>query len=422
MYVQRQPGLAPENLLLRNDGELPFPLDARHRTFSYMARGVIYHLFRSLKLKPDEVVLVPDYHSGVEIWALRAAGVNLRYYPIRGNLEPDMDALRRLCTPEVRVLYAIHYFGWSQPLTEMKELCRERGLIMIEDCALSFLSAADDKPLGSTGDYAFYCLYKTLPVPNGGVLVQNNRVLENLTRLELEPCSTASLAAAGAELFLERIRGHSDAAGRALFRLKRLIGQAFSLAGIRRLPVGDISPDFSTIGLDVGKMNVAMSAFSKRLLESFDYAAIRRRRIENFTALRDSLGGAAPMPRSDMPPGMCPLFFPLLVEDKAVAARAFLERGVNVTELWNYGYPEADAHTGSDTQLLRRHLLELPIHQDVTPEQVEYMAQCALQLRHLFKKNFSEPNVDAETQRRRDLNLSISNSRRLGVSASKASF
>jgi perosamine synthetase len=386
MYVQRQPGLSPGNLLLRNDGELPFPLNASHRTFSYMARGVIYHLFRSLKLRPDEVVLVPDYHSGVEMWALRAAGVNLRYYPIRSNLEPDMDAVRRLCTPEVRVLYAIHYFGWSQPLKEMQDLCRERGLILVEDCALSFLSSAEGKPLGTTGDYAFYCLYKTLPVPNGGVLVQNSRVFENLSQLELEPCSTASLAAASAELFLERIRGSSDAAGRALFWLKRRIGQAFNLAGIHRLPVGDISPDFSTIGLDVGKMNVAMSAFSKRLLESFDYAAIQQRRIGNFAMLRDALAGEIPMPRSDLPAGMCPLFFPVLVEDKAAAARAFLERGVNVTELWNYGYPEADPHTGPDTQLLRRHLLELPIHQDVTPAQVEYMAQCALDMRHLFKQ------------------------------------
>jgi dTDP-4-amino-4,6-dideoxygalactose transaminase len=386
MYVQRQPGLAPGNLLRRGVGEPPFPLNAPDRTYSYMARGVIYHLFRALKLKPGETVLVPDYHSGVEIWALRAAGVNLRYYPIRANLEPDMDALRRLCTPEVRVLYVIHYFGWSQPLAEMQQLCRERGLIMIEDCALSFLSAAEGKPLGSTGDYAFYCLYKTLPVPNGGVLVQNSRVSADLTHLQLEPCSTASLAAASAELFLERIRGSSDAAGRALFWLKRRIGQAFNLAGIHRLPVGDISPDFSTIGLDVDKMNVAMSGFSKRLLEGFDYAAIRRRRIENFTALRDALAGEVPMPRNDLPAGMCPLFFPVFVEDKAAAARAFLERGINVTELWNYGYPEADPHTGPETQLLRRHLLELPIHQDVTPAQVEYMARCALDMRHLYKQ------------------------------------
>lgn len=385
MYIQRQPGLAPTDFRPRDRQELPFPLNASYRTFSYMARGVIYHLFRSMKLRSDEVVLVPDYHSGVEIWAMRAAGVNLRYYPIRGNFEPDMDALRRLCTPDVRVLYVVHYLGWSQPLKELTELCRERDLVMIEDTALSFLSEVDGKPLGMTGDYAFYCLYKTLPIPNGGLLVQNNRVFDNLTQLELEPCSLTSLAASSAELCFEWIRGHSDTAGRALFWLKRRIGQALNLAGVKRLPMGDISPDFSTVGLDVSKMNTAMSEFCRRLLDGFDYRAIRNRRRENFAALRDRLAGAVPMPRDDMEPGMCPLFFPILVEDKAVAARAFLERGINVTEFWNYGHPEAEPHTGQQSRFLRRHVLELPIHQDVTPEQVRYMADCMLGMKHLYK-------------------------------------
>ncbi len=349
-----------------------------------MARGVIYHLFRSLKLKPGEVVLVPDYHSGVEIWALRAAGVNLRYYPVRSNFEVDMAALRRLCTPEVRVLYVVHYLGWSQPLPELSELCRERDLLMIEDCALSFLSEVDGKPLGTTGDYAFYCLYKLLPVPNGGLLVQNNRVLESLTRLELQPCSMTSLVACSAELFFEAVRGRSDAAGRALFWLKRRIGQTLSLAGVNRLPLGDIAPDYATFGLDVAKMNIAMSEFCRHLLEGFDYAAIRERRRSNFAALRERLP-EIPMPRDDLKPGICPLFFPVFVEDKTAAARAFQERGINVTEFWNYGHPEAELHTGHDAQFMRRHVLELPIHQDVTPEQVQYMADCALDMRHLFK-------------------------------------
>lgn len=390
MYIQKQPGLVPGNFQRRKEQEPPFPLNARHKTFSYMARGVIYHLFRSMKLRPDEVVLVPDYHSGVEIWAMRAAGANLRYYPVRNNFEVDMDELRRLCTPEVRVLYIVHYLGWSQPLEQLTQLCRERDLVMIEDCALSFLSEAGGKPLGTTGDYAFYCLYKTLPVPNGGVLVQNSRVFENLTQLELEPCSMASLAACGAELFFEYVRGRSDAAGKALFWLKRRIGQALSLAGINRLPVGDMSPDYSTIGLDVAKMNIAMSEYCRRLLDTFDYEAIRKRRRENFAALRERLP-ELPMPRDDLPQGMCPLFFPVFVEDKAAAARAFRERGINVIEFWNYGHPEAAAHTGRDTQFMRRHVLELPIHQDVTPEQVQYMADFMLSAPHLFKKVEPEP-------------------------------
>jgi hypothetical protein len=38
-----------------------------------VARSGIYHLFRALNLKPFDQVLVPDYHSGNEVAAMRAA-------------------------------------------------------------------------------------------------------------------------------------------------------------------------------------------------------------------------------------------------------------------------------------------------------------------------------------------------------------
>src|SRR5437867_12956975 len=67
MYVPAWPGLNPA-LLLRTGrtGELPFPLDAPHRAYAYVARGLIYLLFRALGLEEGGTVLVPDYHHGNE--------------------------------------------------------------------------------------------------------------------------------------------------------------------------------------------------------------------------------------------------------------------------------------------------------------------------------------------------------------------
>src|SRR5262249_1912883 len=151
--------------------QAPYPLNEPNRFAFHVARSGIYHLFRALQFKPGETVLVPDYHSGTEVSAMRAAGASIIYYPIRRNLEPDVDALRRLAAKNPRVIYVIHYLGWPQPLGEIEALCRERGSMLIEDCALSFLSEMRGRPLGTCGDYSIFCLYKTLPVPNGGLLV-----------------------------------------------------------------------------------------------------------------------------------------------------------------------------------------------------------------------------------------------------------
>ena len=78
--------------------------------------------------------------------------------------------------------------------------------------------------------------------------------------------------------------------------------------------------------------------------------------------------------------GVCPLFFPLLVKDKEAAEGALAKRGIETIQFWNVGDAES-CRNGSDAEFLRRHVLEVPIHQDVTPEKVQYTADQILNLR-----------------------------------------
>jgi hypothetical protein len=330
-------------------------------------------LFRALHFKQGEIVLVPDYHSGNEVSAIRAAGASIVFYPILRNLEPDLEALSRLSRLNPRVIYVIHYLGWPQPMRDIEALCRERGSLLVEDCALSLLSETDQKPLGSFGDYSVFCLYKTLPVPNGGLLVQNRNVLPELAELKLERCPRAAAAGRSAELMLEAARSRTDGIGKALFGVKRVIGQLLRSARVRQVPVGNI-------GWDIGDVNIAMSPLSSTVMEGLEYGQIRYKRRENFLLMRQRLEGRVSMLRKDLPEGVCPLFFPILVQDKHSAARALWQRGIGAVEFWNDEVPGAIGAGGADALYLRAHVLELPIHQDVTRSQVEYIAGQVLRL------------------------------------------
>ena len=78
--------------------------------------------------------------------------------------------------------------------------------------------------------------------------------------------------------------------------------------------------------------------------------------------------------------GTCPLIFPLLVPDKPRASRALQAEGISAMEFWNGGDPDTRRHDHADAWYLREHLVELPIHQDITPEQVDFMARRVLGL------------------------------------------
>jgi dTDP-4-amino-4,6-dideoxygalactose transaminase len=375
MYISSWPGLTPyEFLQPRAEGNLPYPLSAANRTSFCVARSGIYHLFRALNFKKEDIVLVPDYHSGNEVSAIQAAGATIVYYPILRNLEPDLDALTRLARLNPRVIYAIHYLGWPQPMREIAALCRERGSILIEDCALSLLSEAGGKPLGSSGDYSVFCLYKTLPIPNGGLLVQNRNVLGELGNLQLQRCPRPTAIGRSAELALEALRSRADFVGKVLFGIKRAFGRMLRAADVRQVPIGNI-------GWDLGDVNVAMSSICDTVMKRLDYDRIRRKRRENFLLMRQKLAGRVTMLREDLPEGVCPLFFPVLVRDKHSAAKALWQRGIGAVEFWNDMHPLAEQESGPGARYLRAHVLELPIHQDVGPAQVEYIADQVLRLK-----------------------------------------
>jgi perosamine synthetase len=373
MYVSSWPGLALRELLpARSATAPPYPLNAAHRHCFCVARSGIYHLFRALRLQPGETVLAPDYYSGNEIAAIGAAGASVVHYPIRRNLEPDMEALARIARQIVpRVIYVIHYLGWPQPMAEIEALCRETGSILVEDCALSLLSRHDGRWLGTFGDYSIFCLYKTLPVPNGGLLIRNNQSLPELDGLTLERCPALAAAGRSVELAFETLRSRANRTGKALFAIKQTIGRTLRAARVRHVPVGDI-------GWNIANVNIAMSGVSDRVMRSLDYERIIETRRSNFLLMRQRLGGRVRMLREDLKEGVCPLFFPILVKDKHAAAQALRQRDIGAVEFWNDR--QDNPCIGPDARYLRSHVLELPIHQGVTPAQVEYTADQVLRL------------------------------------------
>src|SRR6266850_6694755 len=352
-------------------GAMPYPFNAPHRLSYYRARNAIYHLFRALlESNPSLTVLAPDYYSGNEIMAIEAAGAKVRYCPIGPDMQWAPDDVERLCrTHRPDLLYVIHYAGWAQPVDALADLCRRREMLLVEDCALSLLSETPDgRALGSFGHWSVFCLYKTLPLPNGALLVQNATRFESLERLQLRRAGSASVLGRTAELLVQRVRGRANGVGAALQVIKRGMGRAAGALDVERANVGDI-------GFNLDEVDLAMSSVSERLLDRLDFAEIKRRRVENYRRLLEQLDENVTPVFPELRDGVCPLFFPILVADKHAAAVALQQRGVDALEFWNDGVEPCGSGMSADARFLREHVLELPIHQDLTPDHITYVAR-----------------------------------------------
>lgn len=364
LFVPTGPVLNPALFFSTTRHPMPFPLAEPRCHDFYVARYGIYRLFQAIGCGPADTVLVPAYHQGNEVLAIRATGARVAFYSIGRDLQPDLDEVRALARRGARALLAIHYAGWPQPIRELATIRREFGLHLVEDCALAFLSESGGRPLGSYGDDAAFCLYKTLPIPNGAVVVRNRADLAGLPEPPTRSCGALSAVGRSLELSFAWWRNRFEPGGAALFGLKRMVGRALSGMALARHPVGDE-------GFDAARASLRMSDVSRRLLPRFDYAAIRARRRQNLSLLQERLGGE-PGAFGVLPEGACPLFYPLLVRDKAGVVRQLRARGIEAIPFWNNGDPEA--HSFPDARFLREHLVDLPIHQDVTPERIDHMA------------------------------------------------
>jgi len=154
-----------------------FPLNQEKCHNFFSARYALSAGIRAAGIKPDDAVLLPSYNCWTEIDPFLQAGIRTVYYRIKSDLTVDFDDVFKQIeyTDKVKALLVTHFLGFPQPIDKIKNICKESRLLLIEDCAHAFLSNANGKALGSYGDIGIFSLLKTVPVPNGGVLVINSQ-------------------------------------------------------------------------------------------------------------------------------------------------------------------------------------------------------------------------------------------------------
>lgn len=364
-FIPCLPTLAPGMLAPRlRASPAPYPLSGVELRRFYFARNGVWLAARLLGL-PGQEVLVPSYHHGVEVEALAAAGAVPRFVRVDGRMRLDLEHLARSIGPRTRAIYVIHYLGFPQPMDAILEIARRHELPVIEDCALALLSKDGTVPLGSRGDLGVFCLYKSLPVPNGGLLALNRSFEAPATQRGAPTGSTLSHAAGS---MLARIALRYGAGGEALREGVRRTGRMVRGAtGVHALSTG-------TMHFDPEAADVGMSRLTRLIAENLDYDEIVERRRRNWLLLLARLRDVAPPIQTELPAGACPLFYPLLCRDKAETTARLAARGIETVDFWREGHPACRIEAFPETFALRQRVLELPLHQDLDPDDMAYLS------------------------------------------------
>ena len=360
---------SPSSLFMRGSDawKRVFPFTSPHGAWTFSGRVALYCGLRQIQLRPVSTILVPSYFQGTEIDTLIAAGYKLRYYELDDNFEVDLTDVERKLDSDVSALYIIHYFGLPQRLGLISSFCQSKGIKLIEDCALSFLSREGETMLGSQGDIALFSIYKSVPLPHGGYVVTKNPV--ESPQLQAPPLYSTALQTGA--LVAQPIRGVSA---------HGILNRVWNLTQGVRKGIADKTVVSGTITLDPKTLCYSASKVAPHLMRLADPQFVIERRRANFALLHCKLRHLSALKIDALPQGACPLFYPIVVDDKPRFRANLLHRGIGSVNLWSQPHLASPCEGTPQVAKWRSTILELPIHQQLDGNDVERVAREVLHL------------------------------------------
>jgi dTDP-4-amino-4,6-dideoxygalactose transaminase len=121
------------------------------------------------------------------------------------DMNISVEDVRRRITPRTKAVIAVHFCGYTADMAELRRLCDDHGLVLIEDMAQSIGSRyADGRPCGTAGDLACASFFskKQLSVGEGGAVLTGHEQYADTVRLLRSHAMTSGT--------WDRHRGHSE--------------------------------------------------------------------------------------------------------------------------------------------------------------------------------------------------------------------
>ena len=136
-----------------------------------LGRDAISFVIENLEISKDEKILLPNLICDVVIPSFSKFYENIYFYQLDSKLEPiNLDDFKN-----VKVLFIINYFGFTQNIENINNYCIKNNILLIEDNAHGLFSKDEkNQYLGTRGDFGIFSYRKTFLLPDGGFLYQKN--------------------------------------------------------------------------------------------------------------------------------------------------------------------------------------------------------------------------------------------------------
>jgi dTDP-4-amino-4,6-dideoxygalactose transaminase len=142
---------------------------------------------RSIGIKKNDEVATVANAGFYTCTALNLIGA----IPIFIDVDPDSllidpsDLEKKLAVNNIKAVVVTHLYGQVAPIKKVIELCSNRGIMVLEDCAQAHGAQVDGKKVGSFGDISTFSFYPTKnlgAVGDGGAVLTNHGQIAKIVK------------------------------------------------------------------------------------------------------------------------------------------------------------------------------------------------------------------------------------------------
>jgi len=312
-----------------------------------------------LKGRTKGAVFIPEYFCEISLTPLRTNHVKLYFYRITPNFEPDIEHLNALAkqvgAPDL-LLY-VHYFGLPSQIRITADWCKAKGVLLVEDAAHALMPIPG---IGDNGYPTIFTPWKFFNVYEGALLVLPSTMGDLVSEPDVRNMVSQYPWSWVAKKIMQNL---ATCLALPLHRLRPIY--------VKREDETESVPEIK---------NPSCSSFFERALSHLvaqveRVAEIRQR---NYCLIDRLLTGIAiPIQQLffSLPAKFGPYLYPLRIQNgRGREIMISLNRQGIPALPWSDLSPEvANSKEYPLANALRREILTLPVHQDLTEDQINWM-------------------------------------------------
>ena len=146
-------------------------------------RSSLIAILNAMGIKKDDEIIVQAFTCNAAVNPIISFGAKPVFIDIKDDLNIDENKIKEKITNKTKAIMIQHTFGYPGNVDEIRKICEENNLYLIEDCAHSLGAKYKEKYCGTFGDASFFSFGRDKVVSSvyGGMVVINNSNLIHKT-------------------------------------------------------------------------------------------------------------------------------------------------------------------------------------------------------------------------------------------------